>query len=77
MGLYPIKYTMDLTAGTACSLGWFATAYICYTRRIRHSCAMPHPLDLMVFSRMRGSARIRMLCSGNVSTPMLIGVIVR
>ena len=60
-------------AGAVASLGWFITAYICFSRRIRRSCVTPHSDDLAVFEQIRGGRRIKMACSSLVSTPVLIG----
>lgn len=61
-------------AGSVISLGWFLTAYTCFSRRMRRSCLTPHSDDLAVFERMRGDKRVRMACSSHAATPMLIGV---
>jgi len=60
--------------GAAASLGWFITAYLCFSRRIRRSCVTPHSDDLAVFEHMRGGRSVTMACSSLVSTPVLIGV---
>jgi len=60
--------------GAACGLGWFITAYLYFSRRIRRSCTPPHIDDLAVFEQMRGGRRVTMACSSHVSTPVLIGV---
>jgi beta-lactamase regulating signal transducer with metallopeptidase domain len=62
-------------AGAVASLVWFSTAYTCFSRRIRRSCAAPHSGDLAVFEQMRGNHRLHMACSSHVSTPMLIGIL--
>lgn len=62
-------------AGAVASLMWFSTAYACFSRRIRRSCAAPHSDDLAVFEQMRGNHRLHMACSSRVSTPMLIGIL--
>lgn len=55
--------------------GWFMTAYACFSRRIRCSCAAPHPDDLKVFGQMTRDHRVRLACSSYVATPVLIGLI--
>lgn len=62
-------------AGSVISLGWFITAYTCYSRRIRLSCVTPHNDDLEVFEQMRDDKRVRMACSSYVATPMFIGAL--
>lgn len=62
-------------SGSMISFGWFVTAYACFSRRIRRSCVIPHRDDLAVFQEMSGDSRIRLACSSNVTTPVLIGII--
>lgn len=60
--------------GSAISFGWFMTAYAYYSRRIRRSCAAPHPDDFALFRQMARDSRIGLACSSNVTTPVLIGI---
>lgn len=60
--------------GAAASLGWFITAYLCFSLRMRRSCVTPHSDDLAVFEQMHGGRQVTMACSSLASTPVLIGV---
>lgn len=62
-------------SGAIISFGWFVTAYACFSRRIRRSCGTPQQEDLAVFRQMTRDHRIRLACSSNVATPVLIGII--
>lgn len=61
-------------SGSLLSFGWFTAAYAYDSRRIRRSCAPPHPDDLALFRQMTGNSRVGLACSGSVATPVLIGI---
>ncbi len=61
--------------GAIVSIGWFSIAYAIFSRRIRHSCTVPHSDDVAVFERLRGDRHVRLFCSSCVTTPMFIGVL--
>lgn len=61
--------------GSIISFGWFMTSYAYYSRRIKRSCSEPNDDDIAVFRQMAGDSRVKLTCSSNVATPVLIGVI--
>jgi beta-lactamase regulating signal transducer with metallopeptidase domain len=62
-------------SGSIISFGWFMTAYIFFSRRMRRSCVAPQRDDMAVFRKMCRDSHIRLACSSNVTTPVLIGII--
>ena len=62
-------------SGSIISFGWFMTAYIFFSRRMRRSCVAPQRDDMAVFRKMCRDRHIRLACSSNVTTPVLFGII--
>lgn len=59
-------------AGAIVSLCWYATAYIVFSRKILHSFTAPHEEDLAVFQKMSRGGKVRLACSRQIHTPMLM-----
>lgn len=62
-------------AGALLSLGWHAAAYAVFYRKLVRSFAPPHAEDLAVFQAINKDKRIRLVCSGQTDTPMLVGIL--
>lgn len=61
-------------AGAIGSLCWFATAYILFSRKLSRSFEAPQEDDLTVFKKMTRGEKVRLVCSRQINTPMLMGV---
>ena len=62
-------------SGALLSLGWHAAAYAVFYRKLARSFAPPHAEDLAVFQAINKDERIRLVCSGQTDTPMLVGIL--
>ncbi len=62
-------------SGSIISFGWFIISYAYYSRRIKRTCFKSNKDDIELFRQMAGNSRVRLTCSSNVTTPVLIGVI--
>ena len=60
--------------GAAIYGGRRGIAYFRFCRKITKACVRPHPMDMAVFSQLRGDANIRLVCSRYFDTPILIGI---
>jgi len=61
-------------AGSIGSFCWFATVYILFSRKLSRSFVAPHSDDLAVFKKMTRGEKVRLACSRQINTPMLMGV---
>ncbi len=59
--------------GAALYLGWFVTAYLRFSRKLRKTSIRPHPQDMEVYAKLRSHTRVRLVCNPYINTPMLIG----
>lgn len=59
--------------GAALHFGWFITAYLRLSRKIRKTSVRPDPRDTEVFVKLRGNIHVRLACNPYIDTPMLIG----
>lgn len=69
------KLALVWLAGVLLSLGWHAAAYAVFYRKLARSFALPHAEDLAVFRAINKDERIRLVCSGQTDTPMLVGIL--
>ena len=61
--------------GTAVSLGWHIAAYVAFSGRLKRSLAPPRAEELALFECLKGKTRVRLVCSSQVDTPMLMGLL--
>lgn len=61
--------------GAAVYISRFLVSYLLYQKRIRRTSIRPDPADMVLFARLRGGRRIRLMRNPFVDTPMLVGLI--
>ncbi len=69
-----VNQTAIWLIGAGIYLARYLVGYFRLRRRLLRTATHPHPMDLGVFTELRGAARVRLLCHPGIPTPLLLGV---